>query len=228
MTQPHFDEPLGLAVHSLPDPRDVGRSQAKLTGRWKLIAIMVVCSLPVAAAYFAYFVIRPQGNAALGELVEPIRPVADLRASSLQGAPVVLATLKGQWLLVGVGEALCELDCRQRLFLQRQLRETLGKDKDRVDNVWLLAHDQPLASPVRSGLLDATVLRVAPEVLQRWTPVPPGKTPHDYIFVVDPMGNTMMRLPSRFDGVQAGKARRDLVRLLRASMSWDPPGRSTP
>jgi len=39
------------------------------------------------------------------------------------------------------------------------------------------------------------------------------------------MGNTMMRLPSQFDGAGAAKARRDLERLLRASVSWDTPGR---
>jgi len=228
MTQPHFDEPLGLAVHSLPDPRDVSGSQATLRGRWKLIAIMVVCSLPVAAAYFAYFVIQPQGRAALGELVQPLRPVGALQATSLDGAPIALATLKGQWLLVGVGEALCAQDCRERLFLQHQLREMLGKDKDRVDNVWLVQGDEPLAPEVRSGLQEATVLRVMPEVLAQWIPTPPGAHPGDSIFVVDPLGNTMMRLPSRFDGAQAGKARRDLARLLRASLSWDPPGRPTP
>jgi hypothetical protein len=116
----------------------------------------------------------------------------------------------------------------RRLFLQHQLREMLGKDKDRVDSVWLVQGDEPLAPEMRSGLQDATVLRVMPEVLTQWTPVPPGTHPGDYIFVVDPLGNAMMRLPSRFDGTQAGKARRDLARLLRASLSWDPPGRPVP
>ena len=39
------------------------------------------------------------------------------------------------------------------------------------------------------------------------------------------LGNTMMRLPAMFDGAGAAKAKRDLDRLLRASLSWDPPGR---
>lgn len=228
MTQPHVDEPLGLAVHSLPDPRDLADSQSTLRGRWKLIAIMVVCSLPVAAAYFAYFVIQPQGRAALGVLVQPLRPVGALMATSLDGAPLALATLKGQWLLVGVGDPWCAQDCRQRFFLQQQLREMLGKDKDRVDSVWLVQGEEPLAPNLRSNLQGATVLRVTPEVLAQWTSTPAGARPGDHIFVVDPLGNTMMRLPSRFDGVQAGQARRDLTRLLRASLSWDPPGRPTP
>jgi hypothetical protein len=111
------------------------------------------------------------------------------------------------------------------LFLQRQLRETLGKDKDRVDRVWLVSDTQSVSGALRNTLQDATVLRVTPEVLQAWLPVADHKSVTDYLFVVDPMGNSMMRFPAHFDGEQAGRARRDLDRLLRASMAWDPPGR---
>lgn len=225
MTNPRMDEPLGMAVHSLPNPSDMGAGQAVLTGRWKLIAIMLVCSLPVLAAYFTYFVIRPQSRTALGELIDPIRPVGAYQGESLDGATVALATLKGQWLLVSIGQGHCEQDCQQRLFLQRQLRETLGKDRDRLDRIWLIVDRAPVSPEVRSSVQGATVLRVTPEDANQWMPVPAGKTQADFLFVVDPMGNTMMRFPSHFDGAMATKARRDLDRLLRASIAWDPPGR---
>ena len=35
----------------------------------------------------------------------------------------------------------------------------------------------------------------------------------------------MMRMPASLDKAEAGKAKRDLERLLRASASWDEPGR---
>ena len=44
-------------------------------------------------------------------------------------------------------------------------------------------------------------------------------------YVVDPMGNAMLRFPASFDSAGAAKARRDLDQLLRASMAWDAPGR---
>jgi hypothetical protein len=47
----------------------------------------------------------------------------------------------------------------------------------------------------------------------------------EHFFVVDPMGNWMMRFPARMDTAGAGRAKRDLERLLRASASWDEPGR---
>lgn len=67
--------------------------------------------------------------------------------------------------------------------------------------------------------------RLAPQVLQAWLPVPEGMAQRDYIFVVDPMGNAMMRLPAVFDSAGANLARRDMDRLLRASVAWDAPGR---
>ena len=45
-------------------------------------------------------------------------------------------------------------------------------------------------------------------------------TPHMY--VVDPMGQWMMRVPANPD---PSKLKRDIDRLLRASSSWDLPGR---
>ena len=219
------DEPLGMAVHSLPTPQETGNPSTPVTGRWKLLAIFFLCSLPVAASYFAYFVVRPQGKAGFGELIDPVRPVGTLSAVNLDGGMQPLSQLKGQWLLVTVGSGDCGSDCQQRLFLQRQLRETLGKDKDRVDWVWLLSDDAPVDPAMRTPLKDAVVLRVHADVLQSWLAVPPGKSATDYIFVVDPLGNTMMRLPSVFGASQVAQAKRDLDRLLRASLSWDPPGR---
>ena len=47
----------------------------------------------------------------------------------------------------------------------------------------------------------------------------------EHLYVVDPMGNWMMRFPALMDASGAGKAKRDLERLLRASSSWDDAGR---
>jgi hypothetical protein len=224
MTQHHSDEPLDLAVYSLPVPGE-SPPQPTITGRWKLLAILFVCSLPVVASYFAYFVVRPQGKAGFGELIEPVRPVGALSATDLGGVERPLAALKGQWLLVSVGSGNCASECQQKLFLQRQLREILGKDKDRVDWVWLVSDDAAIDDSMKKPLGDAVVLRASSAVLDAWLAVPQGKNRSEYLFVVDPLGNTMMRLPAMFDGAGAAKAKRDLDRLLRASLSWDPPGR---
>ena len=75
------------------------------------------------------------------------------------------------------------------------------------------------------ALQDATVLRVAPALLSAWLEPAAGRQLIDHLFVVDPMGHWMMRMPAGLDVESAGKAKRDLERLLRASNSWDQPGR---
>jgi hypothetical protein len=45
------------------------------------------------------------------------------------------------------------------------------------------------------------------------------------LYLVDPLGNLMMRFPAQMDAAGAGKAKRDLERVLRASAFWDTPGR---
>lgn len=219
------DAPLGLVVHSMPDQQGMAANPPVAGGRWKLLVIVALCSLPLLASLWAYFVVRPEGRAGVGELLTPVREMPHQSGLTLEGIAQPLAALKGQWLLVRVDGGACPDACQQRLFLQRQLRETLGKDKDRVDWVWLLNDQAPVAASMRQPLADAAVLRVDPATLAQWLPLPAGTSYADYLFVVDPLGNAMMRLPAHFDGAGAAKAKRDLDRLLKASVSWDTPGR---
>lgn len=219
------DEVLGLAVHALPTPG--GAAGSVLTGRLKLLGILLACTLPVLVAYFVFYVVRPQGEASFGELITPVHPMPEVRATRLDGATVALPTLKAQWLLVKVDGGACVQDCQKQLTVLRQFRLMLGKDMDRMDWLWLI-NDPSAVDPKLAELLkrdNATVLRVDAGSLQAWLPAPEGKRQQDFIYVVDPMGNTMMRFPSRLDSAAAAKARRDMEHLLRASLAWDAPGR---
>ena len=223
-----LDEPLGLTVHSMPSPQQVlygaeGRRTA--VGRWKMIAVMLCCAAPVVASYFTYYVIRPETRRVYGELIDPQRPTPDLVAATREGAPIKLRSLKGQWLLVAVADAACDALCEQQLYLQRQLRETLGREKDRIDRVWLVSDAGPVPERLAGALQGATVLRVPSAQLAQWLVPAAGHALAEHFYVVDPMGNWMMRFPARMDSAGAAKAKRDLERLLRASASWDEPGR---
>ena len=227
VTQPTPDHPLGLTVHNLPAPEQSMADDAArvVQGRWRLVLLMLVCAAPVIASYFTYYVVRPDARRNFGELIQPQRPVPELTATALDGQALALSTLKGQWLLVSVGSGACGPACEQQLYLQRQLRESLGKEKERVDRVWLVTDAQALPTTLQEGLKGATVLRVAAAQLAQWLEPAPGHTLAEHLYVVDPMGNWMMRFPAQLDLASAAKAKRDLERLLRASASWDPAGR---
>lgn len=222
-----LEQPLGLTVHSIPAPEQAMADEARRirSGRWKMLAVLLVCAAPVIASYFTYYVIRPEGRRNFGELIDPQRPLPDQVGVNLEGQASNLRALKGQWLLVAVGSGQCADACVQQLYLQRQLREGLGKDKDRLDRVWLVMDEQAVSAGLRPGLTGAVVLRVPQAQLAQWLVPADGQQLADHLYLVDPLGNWMMRFPAQLDVSTASKAKKDIERLLRASSSWDEAGR---
>ncbi len=216
-----------MSVHSLPTPAGLAQDATRRTrtGRWKMLAVLAVCAAPVIASYFTYYVVRPEGRRNFGELIEPQRPLPALEAAAADGRRVPLPSLKGQWLLISVADGACDAACERHLYLQRQLRESLGKEKDRMDWVWLVTGDAPVREALRPALSEATVLRVDAAALSQWLAPTAGRTLPDHLYVVDPQGNWMMRFPAGLDAAAAAKAKRDLERLMRASAGWDKAGR---
>ena len=211
-----------MAVHSLPDPH---LTFLPPSGHGKLLAMFLACSLPVLLAIFVFFVIKPSGQASFGELIHPARPMPAVSLLNDKAQSIELAQLKGQWLLVTVGSAACDNGCAQHLFIQRQLREMLNKDKDRVDRVWLLTDDAPINPEVQPLLVDTTLLRVSAPVLQAWLGDMSEAEAAQQLFVIDPQGHAMLRMPADMQGKQASAAKNVLQKLLMASVVWDKPGR---
>ena len=220
------DHLLGLTVHSMPDLQ-AGSDGVTRTkhGRWKMLAVLLVCAAPVVASYFTYYVVRPSTIRSFGELINPQRPTPPLTAVTLDGQTAQLQALKGQWLLVSVAGGACDVMCQNHLYLQRQLRETLGKEKDRLDWVWLGTENRPLPEALKPAIKGATVLRLPADKLATWLEASKGHQLPEQLYLVDPMGNWMMRFPPGFNAESAMKAKRDIERVLRASASWDNAGR---
>ena len=109
--------------------------------------------------------------------------------------------------------------------MQRQLREMLGREADRIDKVWFITDEAPLSPALKEaigGKAPLTALRVPRDALARWLVPAEGRALEDHLYLVDPMGEWMMRMPP---GPDPGRVKRDLDRVLRASASWDLPGR---
>ena len=218
-------EALSFAVHSLPRP-ELPEARRTRVGRLKMLLVLAVCAAPVVASYFTYFVIRPAGRTNYSELISPTRALPErLPLLDLQGRSVPAASLKGQWLLVVVAGGACDASCERLLYLQRQLRETLGREKDRVDKIWFIS-DAALPRPEVLQAIElgdpATVLRVPRAALAGWLAAAPGQPLEAHLYIVDPMGQWMMRAPP---DPEPARLRRDVERLLRASAAWDEPGR---
>jgi hypothetical protein len=162
--------------------------------RTKLLLVAAVCVAPVVLgtlAYWSGWSVGKPGN--YGELLLP-RVVA--------GPP--LEALRGKWVLVSFDAAACDAYCEKKLYFMRQARRAQGKEMERLERLWVLTDGgAPRAELVAEGV--------------RWTSLRlegfPGEA-RDHIYVVDPLGNLMMRFPRDPDPSRMVK---DLQRLLKLS-----------
>lgn len=184
--------------------------------RWlPLYALLAVCIAPVAASYYIYYVAPPSGRTNYGTLIEPQRSVPQLALKHLDGSPFDIASLRGQWVMVTVDSGACGQPCETKLWNMRQVRLTTGKDRDRVTRVMLITDAEPLETRLLREFDGTRFVRADPAQLRAWL-APAGKSaPVDaHIWMIDPLGNLMMRWP---EGADPQRMKRDVARLLRAS-----------
>ena len=185
------------------------------TGRWKLFAVVAICAAPMVASYLTYYVIKPQARTNHGALIDPrAHPIPLLGSTSLDGQPATLEEYKGKWVMLQVDESDCLEKCQSKLYEMRQLRLTQGKDMDRIERVWLVTDAQPLETRTLREYDGTHVLRVNPVALKAWLPVEDGTTVSDHLYMIDPLGNLMMRFPKDAD---PNKMKKDITKLLNAS-----------
>ncbi len=213
-----------MTVHGLPDPQDMVKQRTR-GGRLRMLLVVAACAAPVLASYFTFYVIQPRGQA-YGDLIAPTVDLpAQLSLRDLSGNVVSSESLKGQWLLALVQTSDCDAACEKQLFMQRQLREMLGKERDKVDKVLLLADEAALRPELQQVLaqrVPVTVLRAPRAELEAWLKPAAGAALRDHLFVIDPMGRWMLRSPVTPD---PSKVKADLNRLLKANAGWDKAGR---
>jgi cytochrome oxidase Cu insertion factor (SCO1/SenC/PrrC family) len=178
---------------SPPSPEAIRR------GRLKLLALAALFVAPFVLAWLAWRFEWASGNTSnYGELITPARPLA--------GAP--LEALRGRWVLVTFDTAACDAYCERKLYFMRQIRRALNEDGERVARLWLLT-DGERASPKLLAAIEGTHVARAGALAQRF---PAEGALADHIYVVDPLGNLMMRYPRDPD---PSRMLKDLQRLLR-------------
>src|SRR5262245_40088753 len=185
---------------------DAPPAKRSLASLWLIVAIAVA---PVAGSYFAYYFWPPERSINYGELLEP-RPLPDPALTLADGTPFRLSQLKGKWVLATVDAARCDASCEKKLIYMRQLRLTQGKEMERIERAWLVSDGAQLRPGVADDYPGTRVIRAAGSpVLDRF---PAQTTVSDYIYVIDPLGNLMMRYPRDPDPQLMIK---DLNRLLK-------------
>ncbi|OIQ94128.1 hypothetical protein GALL_239480 [mine drainage metagenome] len=186
---------------------------------WSFWMVVLVSAAPVVASFFVYYVIQPQGKPAYGELVQPQRPVPQLQLTTLAGKPVDLRKYNGYWLMIMAGPASCDARCQNLLFDIRQFFIAAGDDRYRVARVWLVTDQGPVNPGVLGPAAGTVILRARPEQLKKWLPLAAGEHLEGPIWLVDPLGNLMMRFPSNPDPLKTLSV---FKKLLYNTAAWKP------
>jgi peroxiredoxin len=206
------------------DQTQTNKSQ-QARGRLKLLAVLAVCASPLIFSYLTYYVIKPEGRTNYGDLIDPrAHPVPALGAMSLDGKPTELDAYKGKWIMLKVGPSACAKDCMDQMFAIRQVRSMTGKDMARIERVWLVTDAEPMETMLIRELDGVHMLRAPRAAVAKWLPLEKGATLDESIFLIDPLGNLMMRFPPAPAGAtEAEKVQhdaqvhKDVEKLLKAS-----------
>ncbi|MBS0366020.1 MAG: hypothetical protein JSR67_09380 [Proteobacteria bacterium] len=171
------------------DPRARAALRARNLRTLALLAALFF--LPLAVSFYTYYQTdwRPARHVNHGVLIQPARPLPATAA----------VPLSGKWSLVYISDGDCSAQCRNVLYVMRQTRLALNTDMTRVQRIFLATGDccdRAWLDGEHTGLLviDATTAPAAALLAQF-----PADNRDNTLFIVDPLGNLIMRYDARRD-----------------------------
>lgn len=182
-----------------------------LQSRRTLWLVAAVCIAPFVASYAAYYFYQPDGRVNYGELMAD-KQLPDAVLKLTDGKTFALSQLRGKWLFVTVDDAACDAYCEKKLWQIRQVRKTQGKYPERIERVWLVTGGGQPASRLRTEYEGTWMVDAAGSKVLDALPYAGSRV--DHIYLVDPLGNLVLRYPRDAD---PSRMRKDLERLLKVS-----------
>ncbi len=188
--------------------------------RQRLILLFIIAcfAIPLVVAWLLVGRWQPSSSVQHGELLNPARLLTKLHFATLDSQHWNETAIRGHWVLIHMGSATeCDTSCHTALYDMRQVRLALGKDMGRVKTLLLL--ETLPDTGLRQWLADehpAMIVGVA-NAATRTELISAFRSPaatQEWIYLVDPLGNLLMRYPVT---VEPRGMLKDLQRLLRLS-----------
>ncbi len=186
-------------------------------GRRTLLILAAIFFVPLAISFALYYgnLWRPADQTNKGELITPAVPLPDVALRNADGETTSSsALLAGKWSVVHIADGRCDADCRAALVTVRQTRLTLANEMSRVQRILLATDnccDKEYLSTEQAGLLVVDADDAAGQTLLGAFPA--GDHTHA-LYIVDPLGNLMMRHDTRDNPKDLQS---DLKKLLKLS-----------
>jgi cytochrome oxidase Cu insertion factor (SCO1/SenC/PrrC family) len=187
--------------------------------RMQLILIALLFAAPVVTAWVAWNFAVSNGVSATtnaGRLVTPARPLQPVSLQGVDGEALGDRLLTGRWSYVLLSPGSCERRCADTLYLTRQVRTGVNKDMQRVQRL-LVLREMPadlvglraMHPDLKIAVVDARTWQAFAGQFGSEVAVQQG-----VFFMVDPLGNLMMRYD---DKVAPKGVLKDLRKLLKTS-----------
>ena len=182
-------------------------------GRWLLLGLVIFFAIPVILVIaMIKYDWRPSTISVEGQLITPPQPIQlDSALQTSNGKPFTKQVWQDHWTMLYVADN-CTQDCLARVKDMRQLHVSLAQDIPRMQRVLVTAQ------------LDITQLQATyPEMFILHQPASAIKSlllelkkinnqQNDFMVIVDPFGNAMMRYSNKIEAI---KIRKDIIRLLK-------------
>lgn len=188
---------------------------------WILIGIF---ALPSIAAWFFYLNPQylPASRSNRGELIHPPRPVANLEfRAPQQEERFQLGELGANWTMVAIAEGLCSDTCREQLHDFQQIRLALAENQYRVQRLLILTDPSEGGTAGIEADYPGTRVVIAQgdqlAALQRSFGDGTPESIRETRFLIDPLGNVMMRYAPQ---APSKDLLQDLEKLFKASKNW--------
>lgn len=170
---------------------------------------------PVILAYVMFFFGSVDSFTNKGEILNPIVDISALKLKDENDTLIPIKSLTYKWRFISFVGSDCDAGCISRLYDSRQVHKSLGKDQHRVLRmiVHLQAPTDALSRLIESEYPSALNVygdgKVISEALGETANIEQNE-----IYIMDPMGNIMMR----FTQEQPNKDfQKDMKKLLKAS-----------
>lgn len=183
----------------------------KKSNRRKFLLLLALMCAPVVISYTLYFLeYRPESKH-YGDLI-PIVKVIGAGTNQSDNTILRMKDLHGKWILVTIDSGYCDEACQEKLYFMRQVRLVQGKQKHRIERLWLI-NDNAIPDAELVKQYEGTLFVNAKDSeIPGFIETRESQTKH--IYLIDPIGNLMMRFPENVDGTKMGH---DIKRLLHVS-----------
>lgn len=162
-------------------------------------ALAALFLLPLVASFWMYYggTWRPAARTNHGELIEPVRALPRAELRDAEGNVASADLLHEKWALVYVGDGRCDEACRKSLHFMRQTRLSLNNEMTRVSRVFLATAEccaREFLAREHPGLV--AIDAAGPEAIELLHVFPQTERANS-LFIVDPLGNLVMRYDTR-------------------------------